>query len=70
MTWEKLCEKAKEMGYLVDDCCIRTNDNTVYNHTMYYWKDGVITTEHFSNQCFVADHRTPSQMYQIMEALK
>lgn len=72
MTWEELVEKAKEMGYVVtcNGYCLMSNDNKIYNHTMHYYKDGVISSEHFEKQCFVADHRTPEQMYQIMEALR
>lgn len=72
MTWEELCEKAKEMGYIVtcNGYCLMSNDNKIYNHTMHYCKDGVITSEHFEKHVFVADHRTPEQMLAIMEALK
>ena len=71
MTWEELCEKAQELGYIIDnDYHIMSNDNRTYIHTMHYYKEGVINTEHYEDFCFVADHRTPEQMYQIMEALQ
>ena len=72
MTWEELKEKAKEMGYIIclNGDCIKTNDDTQYNHTMFYYRDGIINVQHFGNLCLVAEHRTPDQMYAIMKALQ
>ena len=72
MTWEELKEKAKEMGYLVclNGDCIKTNDDTQYNHTLFYYRDGIINVKHFGNFCFVAEHRTPEQMLMIMKGLE
>lgn len=70
MTWEELKEKAKELGYSIssyineDEIEIEYID---YNDHIYLDENGTITT---SIENFVADHRTPDQMYQIMLALR
>ena len=70
MTWEELVEKAKEFGYVSYETVIASNDHKIFNHTMFYYRDGIINAYHFGKSCFVADHRTPDQMYQIMLNLK
>jgi len=70
MTWEELCEKAKEMGYSISHYL---NDDDVEigyiysNDYIYLEEDGKITT---STENIVVDNRTYEQMYQIMEALR
>lgn len=70
MTWEELKEKAKEEGYLVtqDSCAIC--QELGQTQKIVYYKDGLINIRQHDNFCFVADHRTPEQMYQIMLALR
>jgi len=72
MNWNQLKEEAKKMGYIIclNGDCIKTNDETQYNHTMFYYRDGIINVQHFDNLCFVAEHRTPDQMLAIMKALQ
>lgn len=73
MTWEELCEKAKEMGY---DYCEDNPHLTVDN--IRFYKDGTICLyirvrdAYYSDSDYykIAYNRTPDQMYQIMEALK
>lgn len=69
MTWEELCEKAKEMGHEVYDFWILDT-----KEGLDYYKDGTINlhfewSERDSLICFAKD-RTPDQMYAIMEALR
>ena len=71
MTWEDLCVKAKEMGYVCwkDTPCLESDDiqffknGTVY---MYIYVEDVSYNRHYP----IAYGRTPEQMYQIMEALR
>lgn len=70
MTWEELKEKAKEAGYLLmlNDYAICQELSQIQK--IFYFRDGVINVCHYEKSCFVADHRTPEQMYQIMLALR
>ena len=64
MTWEELCEKAKDMGAkIVDDNPYRPEK--IVFETISFYKNGRMIME----ECLVSD-RTPDQMYQIMEALR
>ena len=65
MTWEELCEKAKEMGY--EDYFDFRGVKAIRNGKgLSFHSNGKIC---YDTRIF-ADHRTPEQMYQIMEALK
>lgn len=75
MTWEELCEKAKEMGYweFYDDGDIPyfDGDGSYFLRNLkgdlYFCKDGTIDC----GGCdILAENRTYEQMYQIMEALR
>lgn len=70
MTWKELKEKAKQAGYLLmqDDYAICQELCQIQK--IFYYRDGVINVSHYDKSCFVADHRTPDQMYQIMLALR
>lgn len=71
MKWKELCKKAKALGFLVpNDYCITTNDGKTNIHTIYYYKDGVINVQHMGQRCFLADHKSCDQMYQLMLLLK
>lgn len=59
MTWEELCEKAKDMGYS------RMNGLMHPDKVVLFFKDGVIS---IGEEVFTG--RTYDQMYQIMEALR
>lgn len=64
MTWEELCEKAKEMGFEV-------YSTIIYIHYMAFTKEGSIWFEDDCGGSYCAyENRTPEQMYQIMEALR
>lgn len=71
MTWEELCEKAKEIGYDY------WHDNPhLTGEDIQFFKNGTICAYicvedcYYSNYYEIAYNRTPDQMYQIMEALK
>ena len=75
ITWEELCEKAKEMGYrlIYDDGDIPYFDgNSSYylenqNISLTFFKDGQIE---YNYGGIIAENRTYNQMLIIMEALK
>lgn len=80
MTWEELCEKAKEMGagIVVSQVGEYTYEKIMYGKLCFY-RDGEITCPYmFINEdgypehdmVIVAKDRTPDQMYMIMEALR
>lgn len=76
MTWEELCEKAKEMGLFVSE------DNSMepayirFGDLLFTQKGQIILsdTDYDLDLCcvnhLVRNDRTYDQMYQIMEALK
>ncbi len=67
MTWEKLCEKAKEMGY-------EFNKNGCFLHSpdscFKFYNDGEIYVENEYESILAIDYRTYEQMLAIMEALR
>jgi hypothetical protein len=63
MTWEELCEKAKEMGY---DYASFKDDEWLSKNRLTFTKDGCL----FCVGTIFAESRAPSQMYQIMKALQ
>ena len=66
MTWEELCDKAKEMGYELyceDGLCYLENKNI----DLSFFEDGQIE---YMYGGVISEDRTPEQMYQIMKALK
>ena len=67
MTWEELCEKAKEMGY---ECCDVPGSNSKAEEITIpgiYHKKGVYFN--MLGDVFI-DDLSPEQMLAIMEALK
>lgn len=70
MTWEELCEKAKEMGYKVFTNCACERICCDYFNKLCFYKTGMITVFDVQEFIDIADHRTPDQMYQIMKALQ
>jgi hypothetical protein len=75
MTWEELCEKAKEMGaamwvsgktFGIFDLLF-CEDGDIYVETSYYDKK---YGKWINSKKIVVVDRTPDQMYQIMEALR
>lgn len=70
MTWEELCEKAKEMGYYYWEY----PKPNLANDNIQFFKDGTVRVyvyfEDDSDYCEIAHNRTPDQMYQIMLALE
>ena len=71
MTWEKLKEKAKEMGYIIDEHMI-----TIFHDDMFFRfsKMGTIFVEYAGDSehhgLILTRNRTPKQMLQIMEAME
>ena len=71
MTWEELCEKAKEMGY-----DYWRGKSYVSDGDYEFYKDGTIKAFAFVEDNYYSDfyeiawNRTYEQMYQIMEALR
>lgn len=61
MTWEELVEKAKEMGANVE-----IFGELFSMDDVYFWKNGEVNIL----GSVIAKHRTPEQMYAIMEALR
>lgn len=59
MTWEELCEKAKEFGC---DVCERSISLHSSNTTVNFWKDG--------DMIIMKRDMKPEQVYIIMEVLK
>ena len=80
MTWQELCEKAKKMGSeIVVGSIGKYTYEKIIKGKLCFYRDGEITCPYtFINEegypeqdiVKVADHRTPDQMYQIMEALR
>lgn len=73
MTWEELCEKAKELGaeVLRGSVLDRTWEVILYKRFRFY-RDSVITfpeTLPLEDRYCIADKRTYEQMLKIMEAL-
>lgn len=69
MTWEELKEKAKELGYRLDDigCCFEVIREPIEEEIpKSFYKDGEI----FIDSTQISRERTPDQMYQIMLALR
>lgn len=67
MTWEELCEKAKEIGYFLEGC----DEDALYQYEpiqtgLHFRQSGKIT---YGDKVIVED-RTPAQMLVIMEALR
>lgn len=67
MTWEELCEKAKEMGYFLEGC----DEDALYQYEpiqtgLHFRQSGKIT---YGDKVIVED-RTPDQMLAIMKALQ
>lgn len=80
MTWEELCEQAKEMGA---EIVVGSIGNYTYKKIIMdklcFYSDGEITCPYmFINEegypeqdiIKIAENRTTDQMYQIMKALK
>lgn len=69
MTWEELCEKAKEIGALI--CCGGT---ICFSHLEFHEDGGIYLDREELDDVWVipcvSSDRTPDQMYQIMEALR
>lgn len=63
MTWEKLKSKANKLGYLL---CRNNKVEWLSKGLLTFTKEGEVEY----GDSFVAEHRTPEQMYAIMEALK
>lgn len=70
MTWEDLKYIAKQAGYLVTQDGYVICQELCQIQKIFYYQDGVISVQHYDKSCFVADHRTPEQMYAIMAALQ
>lgn len=67
MTWEELCEKSKEMGYVLEGY----NKKALYQYEpietgLYFHECGKIT---YGGKVII-ENRTTDQLYQIMEALQ
>lgn len=78
MTWEELCEKAKEMGcsvYKDKDICMKT-PYSIHRETrfLYFYKNGSVKASYTEDDCvsvlLLSENRTPNQMLMIMEALR
>lgn len=76
MTWEELCEKAKEIGYVeVEKFPYEKPQMAIVNEDVEvaFYRDGTVECDVYNDDCcgkpFTND-RTPDQMYQIMEALR
>ena len=74
MTWEELCEKAKEMDFYHwkyykrwNDILLRDMDNFLH---VAFMKDGSVHIVDEGNFICLIRRRTPDQMYQIMKALQ
>lgn len=67
MTWEELCEKAKEMGYLLffDDRYEHCGELDKYG--LCFFENGKIKTD---MNDIVSEYKSPEQMLAIMEALR
>lgn len=72
MTWEQLCEKAKEMDYVVGKCTNFIRIDLDFGESLVINKNGHITISKTSEYSIVdiAFHRTIDQMYNIMLAMK
>ena len=67
ITWEELCEKAKDMGYVLEGC----DEDVLYQYEpiqtgLHFRQYGKIT---YGEKVIIED-RTPKQMLMIMEALR
>ena len=69
MTWEELCEKAKEMGASRGKQCIYFGKLEFDDDGHIYLDPFYLDDEVDVNFCISSD-RTPDQMYAIMEALR
>lgn len=68
MTWEELCEKAKEMGYSDYD---HPYLNTVEKDEFVFYKGGWIYIDKKNgNEILLSSGRTYDQMLAIMKALQ
>ena len=76
MTWEELKEKTKSSGVLEVRSAFKTN---IYvsqraNHSIKFYKNGDVCAIYDDGcdelEVLIAEKLTPSQMWQIMEALK
>lgn len=71
MTWEKLVEKAKELGGIIGK-----NTGDIYFSNLVFEEDGGIYLDDrlLDDDCNVipciSSNRTPAQMYQIIKALE
>lgn len=79
MTWEELCEKAKEMGCKVYNQIDLITFKIPYSihkgvEHLYFEKDGDVRSVFTEKGCVgsmnLSQNRTYEQMYQIMKALK
>lgn len=77
MTWEELCEKAKEIGYVLDEwgvenLCLevysrdRLNPYDTFATDLRFYENGDISFDAMT----MANGRTFEQMLAIMEALR
>lgn len=71
MTWEELCEKAKEMGYYYCDYGPHlTGDKFKFYKKGTIYSYIYVADDYYSDYHEIAWDRTPDQMYQIMKALQ
>lgn len=76
MTWEELCEKAKEMGLFVSEensmepAYIKFGNLLFTQHSQIILSDTAYDLDLCCVNHLVRNDRTPKQMYQIMEALR
>lgn len=67
MTWEELCERAKEMGYYYWEY----PKPNLSSDDIQFFKDGTVRMYAYEDDNYeIAHNRTPEQMYQIMKALQ
>lgn len=72
MNWNQLKDKAKELGYKVNENMGEyTDGKTIECLSNYYtfWNNGTVCLQD-SRAVICIKNRTPDQMWQIMEALK
>jgi len=67
MTWEELCEKAKEMAKFY---CLINEHFIEFERRFVFSKDGEVYIDGYDDACVVATDRTYEQMLAIMEALR
>lgn len=76
MTWEELCKKAKEMGYVeVEKFPYGKSEMAIVNEDVgiAFYKDGTVECEAYNDDCCgrpFTRGRTPKQMLAIMDAFK